>query len=1202
LDEQPLAFPTRKALALLVYLAVEGDLQPRPKLMALFWPDSDAERGRSALRSTLAYLRRAFDTACPDSSRLFLRIEADAIGFDFEAEVALDVRVVETAPGEREAATWQQAVDLYRGDFMEGFSLPDAPDFDDWLSLQREGWHRAMQQVFDPLSRVQADARQFDAAVATAARWVRHDPLDEAAHRRLMEIHTLTGNKAAALQAYRACRSALQAALGIEPSPATQTLAERIRALRLEAPDQSLKPVLSEAEGSQIPNPKSDIPFVGRSAEHQELARCFQQAGQGQTQVVVIEGEAGIGKTRLVAEFLRGLALQGVDCLQGRAFEAGGRLPYQPLVDALRHRLEQENAPDDLLADVWLVELSRLLPELRERYPDLPPPTPDETLGRIRLSEAIARLGKALALRQPVALFLDDVQWADAASLDLLHYAGRAWAGAHIPVLIVLTLRTEALVTAPEVDNWLAMLGREMPLVRLRLPALTADETGELVALLQMGAERRAAGPPEHPPEIVPGPVEGQPAAAFGGWLYRETAGQPFFINETLKALQEQGLVSAPTDPGQSWIIDQIPSTDILPPGVRQVILTRLRQLSPNAMALLTAAAVLGRPCRFERLCQVTDLAEMAALPGLEMLLARHLLLETPDAARPYALAHDKIRDVVYTEAGDARRRIFHRRAFEALEQTAAPPGELAHHALIAHLTEPAFHYSIAAGDAAMRLFAVHDAITQYEQARHQLAISNEPLTINNLQKRSGPISDLYTHLARAYEIVEESGQVEQVCQEMLALARTSGWPTLECAALNRLASLAIYTQQMDRARTLLSQAQQVAEAGGDQAGLAQTEWSLGQLTHHVHDFEASQAHSERALALARELGDQALIAGATQTLAFALLFQGQITRGKAAMAEAKDGYVALGNRVQEADALVGLAFAHILAGEAAQGVEAARLAYAIGQEIENEFGQCMSRPWLVCGLVDRGVYEEALPIAQHNLAVARSQALAPKLLAALSAGLLYWAVGDYAAARQVHLELMPQLEEAGVPGYLEQNLANLCVDAALAGEWAMAQTYARQALVYRDYRTLPLLITPHWPETEALLRGGEVELAREDARRWGELVGSVPRLQLGYLRSLALLAEWDGDLEQAIAHLNEALTLAESIDLPGEQWQIWAKLGELYRVMGEEAQARQALGKAAEIAQALAARIDDEGLRTAFLAAESVRPIMASTGKASIR
>src|SRR5262249_16244284 len=147
----------------------------------------------------------------------------------------------------------------------------------------------------------------------------------------------------------------------------------------------------------------------------------YRAACHTQAQVVALIGEAGIGKTRLATEFLRWTAAQGADRLQGRAFETGGWLPYQPLVDALRRRLEQEHAPDDLLSDVWLVELSRLLPELRDRYPDLPLPTSDlgEAEARTQLFEAITRLFQALAELAPLVLFLDDLQWADAASLDV---------------------------------------------------------------------------------------------------------------------------------------------------------------------------------------------------------------------------------------------------------------------------------------------------------------------------------------------------------------------------------------------------------------------------------------------------------------------------------------------------------------------------------------------------------------------------------------------------------------------------------------------------------------------------------------------------------------------------------------------------------------------------------------------------------------
>src|SRR5207245_4029460 len=124
-------------------------------------------------------------------------------------------------------------------------------------------------------------------------------------------------------------------------------------------------------------------------------------------------GEAGIGKTRLGTEFGAWARAQGADVLSGHAFEMGGRLPYQPLVEALRPRLEAENAPEDLLEDLWLAELSRLLPELRLRYPDLPAPTGDELTTKVRLFEAVARLVDVLAQRAPLVLLVADLHWPD---------------------------------------------------------------------------------------------------------------------------------------------------------------------------------------------------------------------------------------------------------------------------------------------------------------------------------------------------------------------------------------------------------------------------------------------------------------------------------------------------------------------------------------------------------------------------------------------------------------------------------------------------------------------------------------------------------------------------------------------------------------------------------------------------------------------
>src|SRR4051812_28397177 len=197
-----------------------------------------------------------------------------------------------------------------------------------------------------------------------------------------------------------------------------------------------------------------EVPLVGRQEEFGTLVSEYQAALMGQTRVVAVLGEAGIGKTRLAEEFLGWAKARGADVLKGGASEGTGGLPYGPLVEAIRPRIELERAPDDLLEDTWLSELSRLLPELKERYPDLPSPTSGEVeTAKGVLFEAIARMVGVLASVAPVVLFLDDLQWADAATLEVLEYAGRRWPEQEAPVLVLIAARPEETKAEPAFER-----------------------------------------------------------------------------------------------------------------------------------------------------------------------------------------------------------------------------------------------------------------------------------------------------------------------------------------------------------------------------------------------------------------------------------------------------------------------------------------------------------------------------------------------------------------------------------------------------------------------------------------------------------------------------------------------------------------------------------------------------------------------------
>ncbi|MGH2521359.1 MAG: AAA family ATPase [Anaerolineales bacterium] len=448
-----LTFPTRKTLALLIYLALEGAEQPREHLAALLWPEASPERSHASLRNTLGHLQRALRRASGQAQSPFLAVTHTTLGLNPDADIQLDLHTVERAyalaradrssrtppAGSANLPLLQAAATCHRGDFLAGFSLGDAPGFDDWAGVQREAWRRRLGLILDRLSEIQFASGEFAATAETAATWIALDALNEVAYRRKTRAHFAAGERGQALETYTAGRTLLAAQLQAEPDPATEALAARIRTQH--PPDQR-EPALHRLD---TPVAFLESLFAGRGAEQQALAERFERAATGQPQLVMLRGEAGIGKTRLATEFLAWASMQGAAVLPGGTFESGSHLPFQPLAEALRVWLERENAPKALVGEAWLAPLGELLPELRERYPELSPPTREAKAGRTQLFEAFVRLTLALARRVPLVLFVDDLHWADSATLDLLQYAIRRWREAGARTMLLVSLRSEAL-------------------------------------------------------------------------------------------------------------------------------------------------------------------------------------------------------------------------------------------------------------------------------------------------------------------------------------------------------------------------------------------------------------------------------------------------------------------------------------------------------------------------------------------------------------------------------------------------------------------------------------------------------------------------------------------------------------------------------------------------------------------------------------
>jgi DNA-binding SARP family transcriptional activator/tetratricopeptide (TPR) repeat protein len=1143
---QPVNCSTRKTLALLIYLSANADLHPREKLTALLWPESDGAQGRASLRRSLAFLRRALGEAQPGSAGRtgeHLLVERDAIGFNFDADCTLDLQALQAATqsarqvlatgpaGSTPAvlAQLQAAAQLYRGDFLEGFSLKDAPGFDEWAGAQREYWRRQAVGLLDRLSQLLAEAGDNAAASEAAARWAAIEPLDDRAVARWMQLHLAHGDGPAALTMYEAYRQRLAAELRVEPAPETQALAERIRAGRPQGPAPAQ---VLPALGPRLAAKPLEAPLVGRAFQFGQLVEAYHLARAGGPQVIILQGEAGIGKPRLAAEFLGWAAAQGASVLQGRAFETGGALPYQLVVEALRGGLSDPAVLRGRLTDIWLSELARLLPELREAFPDLVV-RPAEDAAQAQLFEAVTRLGETLARRAPLVLFLDDIQWAEAASLDLLHYVGRRWVESGAPVLIVAGLRDEAAQSWPGAARWLAGVARDMPLRRLPLALLTPPDTLKIVEALGVDQPGQA------------GAQEAAVLAGFSRWLFGETAGQPLFIIETLKALLDRGLLVAEPMPDGARRIDFAraaqPETELrglLPPGVRELIRSRLTRLPPAALTLLSAAAVLDRQSSFDRMRQVSGLNEDQALAALELLLAGRLL--RPAAPDRYTFSHDKIRDVVYTEAGLPRQQVYHRRALELLAEAHAPASELAHHARQAGLTEPASRYAVAAGDDALAVFAARDAIAHYEQALTYIE-GDKARALS-----AADLRHLHAQLGRAYDLNGELEKAQHAYERLLALAEQAGDAHTQRLALNRLAILLAQAGgNFPRALALLQQALSVAEASGDTLGLAETEWNLAQMGFYTWDAAHVLEHARRALRLAEETGGRDLIARSHNVLGLAHWVLGRFEESERHSRLAQQLYAELGNRIMEADSQCVLAEAQIRLGQAPAAIDTARLVYATGRELQNPWGQIGAACRLSLALKETGQLEAAAVVADDAVTVSRAVGAPHWLVIALCLrGAIYRDLEDHARALAVHQDAQAVAEGRVSPIFKALPGAHLCADYAALGDWGQAARWVPAPPSWGELMLCQGLL--RWYAIETRIQQGQQERATADVRAFEALVGDNRRYRIPYLRCQAVLAAAGGQLDTAAAHLRDAAALAQQMGLPIEERNARAALSAL--------------------------------------------------------
>jgi len=901
--------------------------------------------------------------------------------------------------------------------------------------------------------------------------------------------------------------------------------------------------------------------LVGRAPQLEALSHLIVQAHNSPGQTALIAGEAGVGKSRLVVEANALAARQGFAVLRGRCFEPDRVLPYAPLIDLLRTFLAS-SSPEQIAEALGPTapELVKPLPELANVLPGLAPsPAMEPEQNRRQIAQAFVQFFAQLAGRGPLLVIVEDLHWSDEASLEvLLAFARRIQLQ---PTLLLLTYRDDE--RSPELETFLAGLDRERLAAEFVLSRLSSDEVDAMLRAI-FGLQRRVR-------------------AEFLEALYATTEGNPFFIEEVLKALIAAGEIFY-----ADGIWDRKPLNELhIPRSVQVAVQRRLGQLSPDAREALTLAAVAGRRFDFALLQELTQHDELTLMRLIKQLIAAQLVVE--EAEDIFVFRHALTRQAVEGDLLARERRALHRAIAEAMERvyagaTDAHLADLAQHCYAAGIWERALAYAWRAGEQAKELYAPRTAAEQFTRAlaaaRH---LGQDPPP--GLYRARGQMYEVLGEFDAARDDYEQALQSAHNAHDRLAewqslldlgflwigrdytrsgaylrstlqLARDMGDPSTVAHSLNRVGNWYANIEQPFEARRYHQEALALFEELDDRRGLAATLDLLGTTNVIGGDVLAAARYYERAIAFFHELDDrQGLISClANYTMRGASYVFDTVlcsTTGLDVVLREADEALRLARRIGwragEAAALMYLGLGLGPRGEYARAIDAERSCLAIAGEIEH-------RHWTMAGHWSLGaIYLEllALPEAQRQLeqALAMGEQIGHLFSIRMAASFLaetYTAQGDVAQARSL-------LDSILTPDSSIQTLAERrvwCARACLA----LADDDPEQALLVVD---------------RLVASAANLDHSRVIPRLW-------------HLRGEALAAL--GQREAAQTALQAAQSAAMAQGVRPLLWRTHVSHGRLWLSLRRREQAAAAFAAAHTIIADLAAGVPDQVVRDIFL------------------
>lgn len=700
----------RKAIALLAYVLLHRERTlSRAAVAAQFWPDEDDEAARAALRRHLYRALSALPGAPPE--RPWIVADKVTLRWNPAAPIELDTDRYERLSA---AGEWDSAVALYRGDYLEDF-------YDEWIVPERERLRERHASNLTKLVDERRRALDYPSAIAFAQALLRLDPLREDAMRRLMSLRFAAGDRSGALADFENFRHRLRDELSTDPMPETIALLEAIR-----GNDHS---TLTSGNVALPRAGRPSYPFTGRDAELQTLRVAWEAAARGHATTAIVSGEAGTGKSRLIAEFTALAESQGGRVMFGTTAAIESE-PYQPLAEALRGALPLLRF--DRIDPRKLAALASLVPEVRDLAPNigaLPQLEPDRD--RRRLFDAIESVCEHLAEKRPVLLVLEDLHWAGPATIELLEFIVRRLHGKS--VLVLVSFREEYLDGSHALRAFLRRL-EVANSSHVALGPLTENDVRALVA-----------------------GVSGEEADVLARELYTASDGNALFVTELLNERR-------------SGIYD-----GTVPNGIAGTVLARMNRLSAPARALVEMAAVAGAGFDAEVVRKACGWSFAEAFDALDELLDRSLVRVSPQHRSDYAFSHQLVHAAVYGSIAEVARRAHHRRIAKTLEtlfpERAALQAVVARHFDAAGLPEEAVARYLPAVRHALGVFAQADTIALASRALELGAKPRDRFELHRLREE-----------ARRRAGESEARGVD--CRAMLALAEQIGDPGLTGTAL----------------------------------------------------------------------------------------------------------------------------------------------------------------------------------------------------------------------------------------------------------------------------------------------------------------------------------------------------------------------------------------------------------------------------------